>query len=759
MTSSRIRYRLIGLVGLLLAAISVLSACGDTPAAPPAGDSLAIVPIATATATHTPTVTVTVSPTTTPFPTPTAIATAVVPHTPTSTASHTPTATVTVSPTTIAVPTLTATATATPTRRPTRTSPTPTPDRRNADDLAALVALYDLAGGPDWSYNRFWLSDAPLGEWYGVKTDTNGRVIEIDLGATFGGFYIGGNNLSGTIPHQLGHLSELKELVLTGNPRLGGEIPRQLGQLSKLEQLTLSANDLSGSIPSELGRLSNLQWLNLSDNNLSGSIPSELGQLSKLEQLALSANNLSGTIPPELGRLSNLRWLNLSDNNLSGNIPSELEQLANLEDLRIHNANLSGCIPERLWAVPKSDLVYFTMWNQCVPTPTPTPIPGPGSRQIPLPFGVPAEVRNSEDDHWQMTVLNIIPNATEVVMAESHFNDPPDVGEQFYIARLRVKYLGPDSNSFSGIGRLRAVGDGGIAYTNGSCGGFIERIPDPLLYPELFTNGTIEGNVCWHIVSSDAASLLMFVEGPGYWPDSSERVWFTLSGGVLPTPTPTPTPTLTPMPTITPTPGPISTPADLVERVKDGVVQVRASTGSFFVFSSTGSGFIFDVEGTTAFVATNYHVVEGADSLEVTVRNTDSYEALVLGWDADRDVAVLAICCSEDFAALSWEEASPAVGAQVVAVGYPDGGSASRVTATTGEVAEGDALSEQHGYIRHTAPLNPGNSGGPLFSMPDAKVLGINTSRGTQTLSFYAVPLQAIAGQMVEWRKQLVVSP
>ncbi len=214
-------------------------------------------------------------------------------------------------------------------------------------------------------------------------------------------------------------------------------------------------------------------------------------------------------------------------------------------------------------------------------------------------------------------------------------------------------------------------------------------------------------------------------------------------------PTPTPPPTATPVATPTPRPTP-ATPAELVERVKDGVVRVEAG------FSS-GSGFIFDVEGTTGFVATNHHVIEDADAVDVVVRNTRTYEALVLGWDADRDVAVLAICCSDDFHVLPWEQASPVVGGKVVAVGYPRGGARNEVTATTGEVAQDDDLSERYDFIPHTAPLNPGNSGGPLFSMPEAKVLGINTARGTEVLSFYAVPFQAVASQMTEWRRQLIV--
>ena len=224
-------------------------------------------------------------------------------------------------------------------------------------------------------------------------------------------------------------------------------------------------------------------------------------------------------------------------------------------------------------------------------------------------------------------------------------------------------------------------------------------------------------------------------------------------------PTPTPAPPLTPehmftpTPTITSTPSPtpiVSTPVDLVERVEEGVVRVNT-------FIGRGTGFIFDIEGATAFVATNYHVIErGLDTVEVIVGDIHTYEALVLGWDPDRDVAVLSICCSDDFTALTWEEALPIEGTDVVAVGYPRGGSDYQVTATTGEVVSRDEHSSRLNLISHTAPLNPGSSGGPLFSIPDAKVLGINTSRGTTTLSFYAVPLQAIEEQMNEWRSQLV---
>ena len=70
--------------------------------------------------------------------------------------------------------------TATPTNTPTPEPPA-TPTTESAADRAALVALYEATDGPNWTNNAKWLSEAPLGEWYGITTDSIGRVIELDL--------------------------------------------------------------------------------------------------------------------------------------------------------------------------------------------------------------------------------------------------------------------------------------------------------------------------------------------------------------------------------------------------------------------------------------------------------------------------------------------------------------------------------------------------------------------------------------------------
>lgn len=154
--------------------------------------------------------------------------------------------------------------------------PSPT---TSVTDREALVALYNATGGANWRDSANWLSDAPLDDWYGVKTDSDGRVVEISLWA---------NNLRGQIPSDLGNLARLERLNLFMN-RLNGEIPSELGMLSNLEELILMGNQLTGQIPSELGGLLNMRKLLLSAvNQFTGCIPSALrnvaeNDLSELE--------------------------------------------------------------------------------------------------------------------------------------------------------------------------------------------------------------------------------------------------------------------------------------------------------------------------------------------------------------------------------------------------------------------------------------------------------------------------------------------
>ena len=207
----------------------------------------------------------------------------------------------------------------------------------------ALIDFYEATNGDRWERNYNWLTDAPLGDWYGAFLNHDGVVDGLSLES---------NNLEGEIPPEIVHLTELRTVHLTRN-RLTGSIPTELGNLTKLEYIEIADNSLSGSIPPELSNLAKLEYLIFEGNRLSGSIPPELGSLTELKMLALASNGLLGNIPPELGDLTKLEWFSLNRNRLSGNIPPELGNLTELTELYLADNRLLGNIPPELGNLTK----------------------------------------------------------------------------------------------------------------------------------------------------------------------------------------------------------------------------------------------------------------------------------------------------------------------------------------------------------------------------------------------------------------------
>ncbi len=246
------------------------------------------------------------------------------------------------------------------------------PDPINPD-RAALVALYEATDGDNWTNNTNWLSDRPLGAWFGVNTDANGRVTELrlDRNALSGVLpselgdltnlqflYLPINQLSGTLPVSLGNLTNLRELFLFEND-FSGTLPVSLGNLTNLETLWLRDNQLSGVLPSELGDLTNLQYLVLGGNDFSGALPSWLGNLTNLIQLQLGGNDFSGTLPSSLGNLTHLQVLWLDNNQFSGTLPASLGNLTNLQELWLDNNQFSGLLPSSLGSLTNVDRLWL----------------------------------------------------------------------------------------------------------------------------------------------------------------------------------------------------------------------------------------------------------------------------------------------------------------------------------------------------------------------------------------------------------------
>ncbi len=257
-----------------------------------------------------------------------------------------------------------------------------------ARDRAALEALYNATEGGEWARQDNWLTDAPLGEWHGVVTDTTGQVTWLTLP---------GNGLEGTLPSELGDLRELQYLGLADN-ELKGPVPPLLGDLPQLAGLFLANNRLTGIIPGSFLQLEQLSVLDFGGNRglcvpettefaeWSGGIAQLIGprcaeadrralgdlyrqtggsgwvdssgwlgdtvleewfgvqvdSIGRVFALSLIENGLSGRLPEVVGELSTLRRLDVGGNGLTGELPRSLTELP-LEVFRYGDTQV--CIP------------------------------------------------------------------------------------------------------------------------------------------------------------------------------------------------------------------------------------------------------------------------------------------------------------------------------------------------------------------------------------------------------------------------------
>ena len=267
-------------------------------------------------------------------------------------------------------------------------------------DCEALLASKATLMGDDATRMLDWSADTPMADWYGVrKLTASGRVewlylhgvsskdatddaparAEVKLNGTIpaelGGLtemtrlYLHRNNLTGGIPAELNSLTSLVWLRLYDND-LSGDVP-DLSEMASLERFYVHQNDLTGGVPTalsnsvthilvhrndltgeipDLSGMTNLVWLGLYDNMLSGEIPASVGSIANLERLYLHGNMLMGEVPMEIGNIASLTNLWLENNMLSGELPSSLNDLTNLERVQISGGKnaFTGCIPAAL---------------------------------------------------------------------------------------------------------------------------------------------------------------------------------------------------------------------------------------------------------------------------------------------------------------------------------------------------------------------------------------------------------------------------
>ena len=194
-----------------------------------------------------------------------------------------------------------------------------------ATDREILTNLFYATDGENWDDSATWASDRPLGDWLGVQTNDEGRVIGLHLGIEFG----------------------------PEDPP-NGEILGEIHNLDKLQSLYLFLRGLEERIPRELWHLSELRYLDIS--GLHGEIPSELGGLSHLEHLYIYGDMLEGTVPPEFFELAKLQELRIEGESLHAELSDAVETLilsGAMVTLQVEA--LTGCL---------SDYVFEQHWLQ-----------------------------------------------------------------------------------------------------------------------------------------------------------------------------------------------------------------------------------------------------------------------------------------------------------------------------------------------------------------------------------------------------------
>ncbi|MGD2103730.1 MAG: trypsin-like peptidase domain-containing protein [Anaerolineae bacterium] len=209
---------------------------------------------------------------------------------------------------------------------------------------------------------------------------------------------------------------------------------------------------------------------------------------------------------------------------------------------------------------------------------------------------------------------------------------------------------------------------------------------------------------------------------------------------LLTTPTPTPPP---PTPTVVSpeVPSASEQPTNALEaqvetvymQAGSAVVNITSVTYAYDFFfnpvpqEGTGSGFIYDAEG---HIVTNYHVIEDAEELSVTLADGETYSAEIVGEDPTNDLAVIRIDAENlPEPVLLGDSDNLRVGQFVVAIGNPFGLErtlTAGVISSLGRVIKGPDNNFIGEVIQTDAAINPGNSGGPLLDLK-GRVIGVNS--------------------------------
>jgi serine protease Do len=166
-----------------------------------------------------------------------------------------------------------------------------------------------------------------------------------------------------------------------------------------------------------------------------------------------------------------------------------------------------------------------------------------------------------------------------------------------------------------------------------------------------------------------------------------------------------------------------------------------------------GSGFFISADG---YAVTNNHVVDKADTVEVTADDGKTYTAKVIGTDPRTDIAVIKVEGRSDFPYVQLAEKAPRIGDWVLAVGNPFGLGGTVTAGIVSARGRDIGAGPYDDFIQIDAPVNKGNSGGPTFDV-DGNVIGVNTaifspSGGSVGIAF-AIPAPTVKSVVAQLKE------
>eukprot|EP00569_Conticribra_weissflogii_P009424 CAMPEP_0171371474 /NCGR_PEP_ID=MMETSP0879-20121228/8661_1 /TAXON_ID=67004 /ORGANISM="Thalassiosira weissflogii, Strain CCMP1336" /LENGTH=497 /DNA_ID=CAMNT_0011880077 /DNA_START=99 /DNA_END=1592 /DNA_ORIENTATION=- len=246
-----------------------------------------------------------------------------------------------------------------------------------------LAVFYYATNGDDWLTTKGWLTKDSECDWFGIEGLSNCLDGCTSDGEVCGIRMVSGNGINGTIPSEMGVLTELT-IFEVQDANLTGTIPSEIGNWNKLSVLLIKDNKLEGSFPATfppnnrlgtiimdrnrltgdslvgfLPQLKNLKWLQAIGNLLSGSLPDDISSLMKLDEIDLSVNSLTGTIPNNWDETHIISSFNLSYNNITGKLPESLGRAPFLRNFHVSGNSLTGSIPSSYFNLSKLEELYL----------------------------------------------------------------------------------------------------------------------------------------------------------------------------------------------------------------------------------------------------------------------------------------------------------------------------------------------------------------------------------------------------------------